>query len=86
MIDPTFFDYQTKKVMRHNSLKDSACNLYHKDLIVKELTRLRHKKYGAEASGKRVFERKRPGSQISMALRPSFTGESNYRTNKNSSR
>ena len=66
MIDPTFFDYKTKKVMKYNSIKDSSNNLYQKDLIVKELMRLRHKKYGVEEFGKRLFERKRPGSQAIM--------------------
>ena len=33
MIDPTFFDNQTKKAFRQKSLKESS-NLYSKDIIV----------------------------------------------------
>ena len=46
MIDPTFFDYKTKRAMRQNGIKENTYSLYQKDLIIKELTRLRHKKYG----------------------------------------
>ena len=44
MIDPTFFDYKTKKALKHSQTKQNQ-KLYSKDLIIKQLMQMQQIKF-----------------------------------------
>ena len=71
MIDPTFFDYDTKKTFRQMQLKQDQ-KLYDKDFIINQLVQLSQNKYSSQKKNRSHNNNlnnfhgiKRPGSQLS---------------------